>query len=87
MEAKQHCYKTVDVRGGQGLAATRNCACKVVYVDPQGRGWCRRHEPDDETKERWAKIAQPRCSSCLVNEADPHDGICDVCRLTELGSS
>jgi hypothetical protein len=51
------CHKRVDVRGGAGYAASRNCAGKVVYVDPMGRGWCKRHEPDEETKERWVKIA------------------------------
>lgn len=52
------CHKTVNQRGGQCGAATRNCACKVVYVDHLGRGWCRRHQPDAETRERWNKIAE-----------------------------
>jgi len=52
------CHKTVNNPGGQCLAATRNCSCKVVYVDALGRGWCRRHEPDEETKEVWTGIAE-----------------------------
>lgn len=52
------CFKMVEVRGGQVLAATRNCSGKVVYVDHLGRGWCKRHEPDSERKKAWAEIAR-----------------------------
>jgi hypothetical protein len=51
------CFHRVDVHGGSCLSASRNCACKVVYVDCFGRGWCKRHQPDEETRERWNKIA------------------------------
>lgn len=52
------CSKIVEVRGGQALAASRNCSGKVVYIDPMGRGWCKRHEPDEERKSVWEKIAK-----------------------------
>ena len=51
------CSKTVEVKGGQCLAAARKCAFKVVYVDALGRPWCKRHEPDDERKVVIAQIA------------------------------
>jgi hypothetical protein len=53
---KPVCHKTVDVRGGAAMAGVRNCSGKVVYTDHQGRGWCKRHEPDDERKAIWAGI-------------------------------
>ena len=49
------CYHIVEVRGGQAAAAVRNCSRKVVYVDPKGRGWCKRHQPDPERKAIWEK--------------------------------
>lgn len=51
------CHKIVEVRGGQAFAASRNCSGRVVFVDHMGRGWCKRHEPDAETKARWQKLA------------------------------
>lgn len=57
MKTRQ-CTKLVNVRGGQAMAATRQCSGKVVYTDHLGRGWCRRHQPDAETRERWRKIGE-----------------------------
>ena len=54
------CHKLVDVRGGAGYAVSNNCKCKVVYVDPMGRGWCKRHQPDEDRKAAWAAIASTK---------------------------
>jgi hypothetical protein len=56
--SKMECSKRVDVKGGACLAASRQCACKVVYVDAMGRGWCKRHEPDTERKALIDQIAK-----------------------------
>ena len=52
------CHKMVPVKGGACLASTRPCSYKVAYTDHLGRNWCKRHQPDEETRERWNLIAE-----------------------------
>ncbi len=51
-----NCTHRVNVPGGSCGAATRPCALRVIYVDPIGRGWCKRHQPDEERKQVWERI-------------------------------
>ena len=55
---KPVCHKLVSVKGGQALAGMRNCSGKVTYTDPQGRSYCKKHEPDDESKKNREAIAK-----------------------------
>lgn len=50
---KKPCSHTLHPKG---QSYPRNCAGKVTYTAPDGRTFCKRHEPDAERKALWAAI-------------------------------
>lgn len=51
------CCRTVRVKGGQCLAATRHCGNPVAFVDALGNHFCARHRPDAESIANRERIA------------------------------
>lgn len=78
------CSKRVDVKGGACLAASRQCSCKVIFVDALGNPWCKRHAPDDERRAMIEKMARVKADASIVFDVSDLTGFSATASLAKI---